>query len=214
MHLFNYTGYKIIVNLIFLFMFISCPLLADDCLEFKQKPKVVLSKPEYNVEINQPNESMDLSHHGHVIASMSQKTGIETEMIFIKTGFCVVLKNIDIEFGYNNFLVEIDKSYKENTCPFNAVMAHEQKHIDTYLSVINDFKSDLENTFFTAADSVMPVFIEKKSDFDNAIEVINQQIKNHPYLILMIQKIKAEEEIRNKKIDQIENGVDLIKCFD
>ena len=55
---------------------------------------------------------------------------------------------------------------------------------------------------------------EKKSDFDNAIEVINQQIKNHPDLILMIQKIKAEEEIRNKKIDQIENGVDLIKCFD
>jgi hypothetical protein len=189
-------------------------LLADDCLEYKQKPEVVLSKPEYTVEINQPYESMDLSHHGHVIASMSQKTGIETELIFIKTGFCVVLKNIEVEFGYNNFLVEVDKSYKENTCPYDAVMAHEQKHINTYLSVIDDFKSDLEDTFITAADSVMPVFIEKKSDFDNAIEVINQQIKNHPDLILIIQKIKAEEEIRNKKIDQMENGVDLMKCFE
>ena len=149
-----------------------------------------------------------------IVANMSQKTGIETELVFIKTGFCVILKSIDVEFGYNNFLVEIDKIYKENTCPFDAVMAHEKKHINTYLSVIDDFKSDLQNTFFTAADSVMPVFISKKSDFDNAIEVINQQIKNHPDLILTIQKIKAEEEIRNKKIDQLETGEDLLKCFE
>lgn len=195
-------------------MFVSCPLLADDCLEYKQKPEVILSKPTYTIEINQPDESMNLTHHGHVIASLSQKTGIETELIFIKTGFCVILKSIDVEFGYNNFLVEIDKIYKENTCPFDAVMAHEQKHINTYLSVIDDFKSDLKNTYFTAADSVMPVFIAKKSEFDNAIEIINNKIKNHPDLILTIQKIKAEEEIRNKKIDQLETGEDLVKCFE
>lgn len=199
---------------IFLFMFISCPLLADDCLEYKKKPEVILSKPKYTIEINQPDESMDLSHHGHVIANLTQKTNIETEVVFIKTGFCVSLKSIDVEFGYNNFLVEVDKSYKENTCPFNAVMAHEQKHIDAYLSVIDEFKSDLENTFFTASDSVMPVFIEKKSDFDNALEIINNKIKNHPDLILIIQKIKAEEEIRNKKIDQTEKGEELLKCFE
>ena len=72
----------------------------------------------------------------------------------------------------------------------------------------------IKNTFFTAADSVMPVFIAKKSEFDNAIEIINNKIKNHPDLILTIQKIKAEEEIRNKKIDQLETGEDLIKCFE
>jgi hypothetical protein len=65
-----------------------------------------------------------------------------------------------------------------------------------------------------AADSVMPVFIEKKSDFDAAVEMLNQELQNHPELVLVTQKIKAAEEIRNKKIDQTENGADLMKCFE
>lgn len=190
----------------------SSPLLANDCLVYKQTPVVKLSKPDINVQIIQ--SEMDIKHHGHVIASMSQKTNITTELIFVKTGFCVVLKDIEVEFGYDDFLVEIDNIYKKNTCPYDAVMAHEQKHIDTYLSVIDDFKSDLEETFFIAADSVMPVFIEKKSDSDAAMEMMNKEIQNYPDLTLIIQKIKAEEEIRNKKIDQMETGEELLKCFE
>ncbi len=187
---------------------------ADDCLEYKSTPVINLVKPDAKTEIVQPDEKMDITHHGHVIASLSQETEVIAEAVFIKTGFCVSLKGINVKFGYSDFLVQIDKSYKPGTCPFNAVMEHEQKHIDTYLSVIDEFKSELENTFFVAADSVMPVFIEKKSDFDAAVEMLNQELQNHPELVLVTQKIKAAEEIRNKKIDQTENGADLMKCFE
>ena len=187
---------------------------ADDCLSFKNTQTVNISKPDINVSIIQPQEEMELAHHGHVIASLFQEIGVVAEAVFIKTGFCVSIKSIDVKYGYNDFLVHIDKSYKKNSCAFNAVLDHEQKHIDTYLSVIDEFKQEIEETFSVAADSVMPVFIEKKSDFNTAVEALHQELQSHPDLILMTQKIKAAEEIRNKKIDQIEDGADLMKCFE
>jgi DNA-directed RNA polymerase len=60
----------------------------------------------------------------------------------------------------------------------------------------------------------MPIFIEKKSEFDSALEMMNQELQAHPDLILVKQKIKAAEEIRNKKIDQVEDGSGLMKCFE
>ena len=200
--------------LLFLCFLFPCQLLANNCLSYKQTPNINLSKPDVNIQIIQPDEEMDINHHGNVVASMYQELGITTEIIFVKSGFCVVLKDININLGYNDFLVKIDKNYKKNTCAYNSVMAHEQKHIDTYLSLIDEYESDIKNTYFTAADSVMPIFIEKKSDFDNAVEIMNKEIQNHPDLILLFQKIKAEEEIRNKKIDQLETGEDLMKCFE
>jgi len=61
---------------------------------------------------------------------------------------------------------------------------------------------------------VMPMFIKSRDDVDMAIEKINNQLQNYPDLILIKQKIKAEEEIRNKRIDRYEDGTDLIKCFE
>ena len=42
---------------------------------------------------------------------------------------------------------------------------------------------------------------------------MNQELQSHPELVLIKQKIKAAEEIRNKKIDQNDDGSDLKKCF-
>ena len=73
---------------------------------------------------------------------------------------------------------------------------------------------ELKNSVSLAADSVIPVFVNKKDDIDNAIDLIHQELQKHPDLILIKQKIKAAQEIRNKQVDQLENGADLKKCFD
>ena len=101
-----------------------------------------------------------------------------------------------------------------NSCAYNAVLAHEQKHINTYLSVIDDFKADLQQSIFSAADSVMPVFVKEKDDFDRAVDMLNDELQSHPDLILVKQKIKAAEEIRNKDIDKQEDGRQLSVCFE
>ena len=64
-----------------------------------------------------------------------------------------------------------------------------------------------------AADSVMPIFIEKESDIDTAFTEINQEFRAHPDLLLVAQKVNAAQEIRNKQIDQNENNSELFSCY-
>ncbi len=189
------------------------PVRADSCLVFKNIPRVFIDVPDYTVQVVQPNKKMDL-WHGNVIATMVDNYDIITDVKPVDDGFCVILKTVNSVFGYNDFLVNIDIIHEPNTCTYNAILSHEKKHIKQYISVINDFKKELQNSLFNAADSIMPIFIQSKSDVDLAVNKMNTELQNHPELILIKQKIKAAEEIKNKKVDQNNNKQELEKCFD
>ena len=59
----------------------------------------------------------------------------------------------------------------------------------------------------------MPIFVKNKDDVDMAVDMMNAEFQNHPDLILIKQKIKAAEEIKNKHVDRNEKGADLANCF-
>lgn len=199
--------------LLFLFVFCGGPLIAADCMDFKVSPIVDIYKPDWKKLVAQPRVPMDL-WHGNVVATLVDNYDIEVDVSQVKDGYCVWLKNVNATVGYNDFTVNIDIRHTPDTCAYNAILKHEEKHIKTYLSVIDDFDKELKNSVSLAADSVMPVFVNKKDDIDNAIDLIHQELQKHPDLILIKQKIKAAQEIRNKQVDQLENGADLKKCFD
>ena len=120
---------------------------------------------------------------------------------------------MDATVGYSNFLVQIDIRHIPESCTYNAILSHEDQHIRAYLSVIDDFTHELMNAVYTAADSITPIFVQNASDIDAAITELNAELQAHPDLILVKQKIKAAEEIRNKRVDQHDHGQSLQKCF-
>lgn len=192
--------------------FMSLPLMANDCLEYKKMPRVILNVPDWGKTVVQPRAPMDL-WHGNVIATLTDNYDIIVDINPVDGGFCVALKTLDAVVGYNDFLVQIDIRHVPDTCAYNAVLSHEDKHIKTYLSVIDDFKPELQKSIFSAADSVMPIFVKNKDDVDMAVDMMNTEFQNHPDLILIKQKIKAAEEIKNKHVDRNEKGADLANCF-
>ena len=156
---------------------------------------------------------MDL-WHGNVIATLVDNYDIVAGITSIEDGFCVGLKQVNAEIGYSEFQVNIDIRHIPNTCSYDAVLAHEDQHIREYLSVIEDFNSDLHKSIYVSADSVMPIFVSEKSDIENAITQLNEKLQSHPDLILIKQKIQSAQEIRNKRIDLNNTGEQLRKCFD
>lgn len=186
--------------------------VAADCMRFKINPSVFISKPDWKKTVVQPYAPMDL-WHGNVVATLVDKYDISVDVNQVNDGICVWLKSVDAVIGYNDFTVQIDIRHTPDTCAYNAVLNHENKHIDTYLSVIDDFNSDLNSAVSVAADSVMPVFVKSNDDVDGAIDMIHQELQNHPDLILIKQKINAAQEIKNKQVDQNEDGSELKKCF-
>lgn len=186
--------------------------VAADCMRFKINPSVFISKPDWKKTVVQPYAPMDL-WHGNVVATLVDKYDISVDVNQVNDGICVWLKSVDAVIGYNDFTVQIDIRHTPDTCAYDAVLNHENKHIDTYLSVIDDFNSDLNSAVSVAADSVMPVFVKSNDDVDGAIDMIHQELQNHPDLILIKQKINAAQEIKSKQVDQNEDGSELKKCF-
>ena len=196
------------------FILLFSPAFAyDDCLPYKFTPKVVLDIPVWTKEVVQPLRFMDL-FHGNVSATMVDNYDIVADITNIEDGYCVSLKSIYATVGYSNFLVQIDIRNKPETCSYNAVLAHEDEHIRAHLSVIDDYKKELQDSIYSAADSITPIFVRSRDDIDAAINELNAELQAHPDLILVKQKIKAAEEIRNKRIDQNNTGESLRKCFE
>lgn len=197
-----------------IFCFLSLPVKAeDDCLAYKLKPSVYLETPSWSKEVVQPLEEMDF-YHGNVVATMVDNYDITADITSIEDGFCVSLKSVDALVGYTDFLVNIDIRHVPNSCSYNAVLGHEDEHIRAYLSVIDDNKKELKDAIYKAADSIMPIFVREQSSIESAIDTLNYELQSHPDLILIKQKLKASEEINNKKIDQLETGEALKKCFE
>lgn len=197
----------------FLFSIIVLPAVADNCLQYKRAPEILLNSPDWSKTVVQSTVPMDL-WHGNVIATLQDKYDVLTEIKPVDDGYCVVLKSVGATVGYSEFLVQIDMRHTPNTCPYNAVLKHEEKHVQTYLSVMDDFRDDFQDAVFVAADSIMPIWIAMRDDADRAVDMMNNELQSHPDLILVKQKLHAAEEIKNKQVDRDETGADLANCFE
>ena len=196
----------------FIIILIPNILFADDCLDYKLNPNITIKSPTWTKSVVQPLEKMDILH-GEVIATLVNEFEITADITSIEDGFCVALKNVDLTIGYSDFLVQIDISHKPNTCSYNAILQHEDEHIRAYLSVIEDSKDLFKKSVKTASESIIPVFVKNEKDIESAIDKLNQELQNHPDIILLKQQIRADEEIRNKYVDINDTGETLKNCL-
>ena len=71
----------------------------------------------------------------------------------------------------------------------------------------------IKQSLTSAANSITPIFVKNQSDIEYAIDKLNDEIQTHPDVILLKQQLKAEEEIRNKRVDQNDNNNHLKSCI-
>ncbi len=188
----------------------------DKCVQFKSKPTINLSRPDWVKKVVQPLKMMDL-YHGNVIATLTDKYDIVADIYELPNndGFCVGIKEIDAVIGYSEFLVKIDMRHQVNSCSYNAVLEHEDEHISAYLSVIDDYQSKLKKSLYSASGSIMPIYTKDKSGIDAAVNKLNTLLQKHPEIVLVKQQISGAQEIRNAKIDEHKKKYqNLDKCND
>lgn len=205
--------YKIFTFL--LSLIVSANAFAEDkCVAYKIRPLVRIEKPNWVKKVGQPLQMMDL-YHGNVVATLVDEYNIVVNIDELpdNEGFCVGIKDINATIGYSDFLVKVDMRHKLDSCSYKAVLAHEGEHITAYLSVIDDFQNDLKKSVYSAANSIIPIFVRNEEDIADAIDDLNNKLQTHPDMILVKQKISAEEELRNAKVDdENKQYEELLKC--
>ena len=207
--------YKICRHLPVFFGIFLCVISANanQCLSYKIKPKIIINTPNYNKRVESSITPMNLLH-GDVVATLTTYYDIVTDIVPVSNGYCIAVKEIDAVIGYTDFRVQIDGRHEKNSCSYNAILAHENRHIDAYLKVIDEYKNELHNSLYAAANSMLPVFVKNENDINNTIEELNNELQSHPDMVLVLQKIHADEEIENKNIDIMEDYSEIKKCVE
>jgi hypothetical protein len=182
----------------------------DDCMAYKTTPEIKIVAPSWGKEVVRPLQPMDLLH-GNVAATYIEEFELEVEPIDTEGGRCIILKSITATIGYSDFLVSIDSRHAPDSCMHSAILNHEDEHIRAHLSVIEYYGDEIGRSVAAAADSIMPAFIESKN-INNVLDEFNKKLVGHSDIILLKQKIDAEQEIRNLRIDQNDRGERIIKC--
>lgn len=205
--------YKYFIFLLSLFVVCSANA-RDRCVSYKTKPKVQIAKPDWVRKVGQPLRMMDV-YHGNVTATLVDEYDIIVNIDELPNGgYCVGVKDINAIIGYSDFLIKVDMRHAVNSCAYKTVLAHEGEHITAYLSVIDDFQNDLKESVYSAADSIMPIYVKDEFDISAAIDEINYKLQNHPDVVLVKQKISAEEELRNAKVDENNKQYESLKNCD
>jgi hypothetical protein len=181
------------------------------CLQYKVYPTVQVIVPEWSSSVVQPDEDMDFLH-GNVAATFVEEYKMSVLAEPVDGGYCVVLKNIDAQMGYTDFLIQIDHSHSPESCGYNMTLEHEHEHVNAHIAAFDSMREDIKKSISAAADSIVPALIKDEKSVDAVLDKMQRDIQENPDIILIKQKLQAEQEIRNKKIDQADDNIKINNC--
>jgi len=176
-------------------------------------PSLEIKVPEFSVSIVQPDRFMDLLH-GNVVATFVEEYEIKYGAQKFEGGWCVFIEGITAIIGYTNFVVQIDRRHHPDSCEFDAIMEHEEEHVRAHLSVIEDSMRDIRSSISAAANNVLPVWVLDERGIDGAMDELEEKLQSRPQIQLLRQKLSAEREIRNKRVDLNDRGERFRRCVE
>ena len=78
--------------------------------------------------------------------------------------FCVQIKRMDLDLGYNTLDVYIDKKYKPGSCEYEVVKEHENYHVRVSQEAMMFFRSDIEQALETALSHIEPEYAYSQNE--------------------------------------------------
>ncbi len=200
--------------LICCYVFIPVYAFATDCSKYKYDVDINVNNiTKYEPVIQSSKENM-IGKMGEILYQLSYSLKIFMIQIPVKDGYCVSLRSVDIDINVPEFLINIDKRLKPDTCAYNIVLKHEQDHMNVNKTVINSNIDRIKQAVINAVDSIKPVFISKIEDSGDIQINIQNEIENYKDVKDIKKKIKSEMNNANEEIDTRGDSFEMWKCED
>jgi hypothetical protein len=196
-------------------LIISCNLFAsEDCSKFKFNPDININNIDNNnVNIKKSEENL-IGKLGYIESGVKYSTKIMIIPIMVRDGFCLSLRSIDINIGFSDFDIVIDKRLKENSCAYNIVLKHEKDHMQNDKNVIKSNIENIKESVLNATLSIEPVFVPKEANQQEYEEKMQDSLKNNKNIVDIINKIKIELDQGNEEIDYRGDNWEIWQCKD
>lgn len=198
------------IFVVFGFVFLSWSVVAGPCDEYKKNINVNLKKKIGDVKIHTASDDL-WPRAGYV--AVKPYSLIEPKIGYVFNGkfYCVYLDDVNATVGFQDFDVFIDKKYAKNSCEYNAVLKHENHHIDDSKSALDKVFDELNSTFKTVVNNIEPIYVDDADDVPYAFEKIENKITQDKKLLDIVEKFKKQTTDDAAVLDGAQDD-DLKKC--
>ena len=110
--------------------------------------------------------------------------------------FCAYPVSYDLNIGYADFLIFIDRKYPTGSCEYQAILNHENAHVTIYKSYLKRYLPYIKKQIQAAALGVRPVVV---STPNRGTKHIQEQVQRR--IRPLILKLNREADHSNARID-------------
>lgn len=154
---------------------------------------------------NKDKGKSGLSHHTAGLTAAifkSQVTGsVKVTSIGKKT--CVQLDTVDVYLGYGDITVYVDKAYPKGSCMFDAILKHENTHVNIHQTFLAHYSNYLKEMVEYQANKQESAWVHSIKE---AEQVRNQMVQNvMDGLIPAIRVYTTARDNENQNLDTTDN---------
>ena len=203
------------IFLISCYVFIPLYTFADDvCSKYKYDTDInVKNNTKYNPIIKYSNENM-IGKLGEIQYQTSFSSKLLLINIPVKNGFCISLRSVDVDINVPEFIINIDKRLKKDSCAYKIVLKHEMDHMNVNKNIINNNIDNIKRAILNATKSTEPVFVSDIKNIEKVQSEIRDKIENFKEVKDIEEKLKIDVAKNNEDIDTRGDSFEIWKCED
>lgn len=202
--------------LLFLLLFSVSPVFAENAMPFCTKMVTriyVRAKPgnpqyitQYSKEDFLKKAKAKLSPYTLGLTVSKPDVSIQTKPSILKQldQICVGLEEIDVELGYKELTVYIDKKYAPSSCEYKTIKEHENYHVEVANQALSFFRPDVENVVSQAISQLSPKVVTSQDEIQPTVN------KFASTLLKEIQPVIAHI---NKKLSEKNAAIDTPEMY-
>lgn len=188
-----------------IFTFLFClfcveSVFAGPCDEYKKNPPVNIEKSSWNITVQSSQE--DLWPKGGFVKIHPFYTLSPTiQYTYNGDFYCVYLESVNAVVGFQDFDITINKKHKSGSCEYDAILKHENHHIQDSVNALNSLFPDIKSTLAELSNSIETIYVEDPDNVQIAIEGIESQLIESEQIKRLIENFKRQQEYDANVLD-------------
>ncbi len=167
--------------------------MAYNCDEYKKSPDINIEKSQWKININKSQDDL-WPKAGYVNVMPFHQIAPKIAYSFNGKYFCVFLDSVDVTVGFYDFDIYIDKKYKKDSCEYNAVLEHENHHINDAVKAFDKIFPEIEKDLYDVVKDIQPIYTENVDDVPVAVDKIRDEIIKSEKLHKLEQKFQEQQK--------------------
>ena len=163
----------------------------NSCAKYKKIPEINVERADWKTTVSQSDDDL-WPRAGYVKIEPFSSFLPGVSYAFNGKYYCVILESVSVEIGFNDFNIFVDKKYEKDSCEYNAVLNHENHHINDAVAAFDKIFPEIEIALRDIVNDIEPVYTQDVDEIPVIVENMQNKIVKNESLKKLVDDFKEQ----------------------